>query len=129
MSKKFTGFGLLTNDVKRLRLFYKDILEAEVEDNDVHCVVKVGEFSFAIYNPNLHENAEELFKTFRNSSVWLEFQVDDVDEEIPPTPILLLVLFPANTMAPPPSSLVLEVETLPSRCNTNRPSSPILFLL
>ena len=81
MSKKFTGFGLLTNDVKRLRLFYKDVLESEVEDSDVHCLVQVGEFSFAIYNPNLHENAEELFKTFGNSSLWLEFQVDDIDAE------------------------------------------------
>jgi uncharacterized glyoxalase superfamily protein PhnB len=81
MSKKFTGFGLLTNDVKRLRLFYKDVLESEVEDNDVHCLVKIGDFSFAIYNPNLHEKAEALFKTFGNSSLWLEFQVADVDEE------------------------------------------------
>ena len=36
VSKRFTGFGLLSEDVNRMKQFYKDILEAEVEESNIY---------------------------------------------------------------------------------------------
>ncbi len=41
----------------------------------------IGDFSFPIYNPHLHEDSEILFRSFGHGSLWLEFEVDDVDAE------------------------------------------------
>ena len=81
MSIKFTGLGFLSNDVQGLAQFYRDVLGAKIEESNVHCIVTLGEFSFPIYNPNLHNESNPIFQGFGQGSFWLEFEVDDIDAE------------------------------------------------
>lgn len=81
MSIKFTGFGLLSKEVQKVARFYRDALGAKIETSNVHCVVTIGDDSFVIYNPHLHEDSEILFRSFGQGSLWLDFEVDDLDAE------------------------------------------------
>jgi uncharacterized glyoxalase superfamily protein PhnB len=77
----FAGIGLLSNDVQRLAQFYRDVLGAEIEESNIHCVVTLGELRFPIYNPHLHEESTPIYRSFGRGSCWLSFEIDDVDVE------------------------------------------------
>lgn len=81
MSMKFTGIGLLSKEVQKVAQFYRDVLGAKIETSNIHCVVTIDSFSFAIYNPHLHEDSDPLFRSFGQGSLWLDFEVADVDAE------------------------------------------------
>ena len=82
MSKNFAGFCLLTTNVIRLRDFYRDVLEAEVEGGSAHSGVHLDAFSFALFDPTKSDGFKELGDNANgNGSVILEFEVEDVDAE------------------------------------------------
>ena len=81
MKRKLNGISLVTRDVVRLRAFYQDVLQADAEGNEIHSIVHLDAFSFAIYNPALHEQSTIPASDSDGGSVVIEFQVDDVDAE------------------------------------------------
>jgi uncharacterized glyoxalase superfamily protein PhnB len=81
MRREFTGVCLVTKDVIKLRQFYQDVLLAETEGDEIHSLVHLDAFSFAIYNPAIHENSTIPVHDSGGGSVVLQFQVDDVDVE------------------------------------------------
>lgn len=81
MRRTFAGVCLITTDVIQLRRFYCQILQAEAEGDEVHSLLHLDTFSFAIYNPALHSERTIPVHDAGGGSVVLEFQVDDVDVE------------------------------------------------
>ena len=72
---KIGEVGLLTNDVLRLALFYKNLLHIENESNDsIHQTIIADETMLTIYN-------DGSFKHNNNQNICLAFTVDDIDKE------------------------------------------------
>ena len=66
---------LLTNDVRRLASFYKQLLETENNSNDeTHQFILTEETSLTIYNDGTEKNNQ-------NQNICLAFTVEDIDRE------------------------------------------------
>ena len=66
---------LLTNDVRRLAAFYKQLLGVENgSDDEVHQFILTEETSLTIYNDGTEKNNQ-------NRNICLAFTVDDMDRE------------------------------------------------
>jgi predicted enzyme related to lactoylglutathione lyase len=66
---------LLTNDVPRLAVFYKQLLGVENDSQDeTHQFILSGETALTIYNDGTAKNN-------RNQNICLAFTVDDIDKE------------------------------------------------
>ncbi|MDW7669304.1 MAG: VOC family protein [Bacillota bacterium] len=80
---KLTHSCIITNDVKKLKTFYENILQLKgeiYEDNYAEFVV--GKNVLAIYSLKAHnEIAPDSAEPSSNNSIILEFDVDDVDKE------------------------------------------------
>lgn len=72
---KIGEVGLLTNDVVKLSIFYKKLLEIENNSNDeVHQILIAEETMLTIYNDGSKKNN-------LNENICLAFTVDDIDKE------------------------------------------------
>ena len=66
---------LLTNDVPRLAVFYKQLLGVENDSQDeTHQFILSGETALTIYNDGTAKNN-------RNENICLAFTVDDMEQE------------------------------------------------
>ena len=66
---------LLTNDVRRLANFYKQLLETENNsDDETHQFILNGETALTIYNDGAEKNNQ-------NQNMCLAFNVDDIERE------------------------------------------------
>ncbi len=66
---------LLTNDVRRLASFYKQLLETENNSNDeTHQFILTEETALTIYNDGTEKNNQ-------NQKICLAFTVEDIDKE------------------------------------------------
>ena len=66
---------LLTNDVRRLADFYKQLLEVDNgSDDETHQFILSEETALTIYNDGTEKNN-------RNQNICLAFTVDDIDRE------------------------------------------------
>lgn len=66
--------GLLTNDVKRLANFYKQLLEVDNgSDDEVHQVIIGEETMLTVYNDGTAKNNQ-------NQNICLAFTVEDIEE-------------------------------------------------
>ena len=66
---------LLTNDVRRLAAFYKQLLETENgSDDETHQFILTEETSLTIYNDGTVKNNQ-------NQNICLAFTVDDIEKE------------------------------------------------
>jgi predicted enzyme related to lactoylglutathione lyase len=67
--------GLLTNDVKRLARFYKQLLETENgSDDDTHQFIITDGTALSVYNDGTVKNNQ-------NQNMCLAFTVDDIEKE------------------------------------------------
>ncbi len=65
---------LLTNDVKRLAAFYKQLLETENgSDDEIHQFILAEETALTIYNDGTEKNNQ-------NQNICLAFTVDDMEK-------------------------------------------------
>ncbi|MCE5343344.1 MAG: VOC family protein [Eubacteriales bacterium] len=72
---KIGEVGLLTNDVRRLAAFYKQLLGVDNgSDDPVHQALPVGETTLTVYNDGSVKNDD-------NQNICLAFTVEDVDAE------------------------------------------------
>ena len=73
---------LLTNDVRKLALFYKQLLGVENgSDDEVHQFILTEGTSLTIYNDGTEKNN-------RNQNICLAFTVDDIGKEYEKVPAL-----------------------------------------
>ncbi|MBR6007515.1 MAG: VOC family protein [Clostridia bacterium] len=67
--------GLLTNDVKRLVRFYKQLLETEnYSDDETHQFIITDGTALSVYNDGTVKNDQ-------NQNMCLAFTVDDIEKE------------------------------------------------
>lgn len=80
---EFTHVCIVTNDVKRLKLFYKDIFQInESVALENYIEFNLGSCILAIFDKASHEAlAPGSVETSSNRCVMMEFKVDDVDAE------------------------------------------------
>ena len=72
---KIDEVSLLTNDVRKLAAFYRQLLEAEGENNDeAHQFILTEGTTLTIYNDGTVKNNP-------NQNICLAFTVDDIDRE------------------------------------------------
>ena len=72
---KIGEVSLLTNDVKRLANFYKQLLETDNgSDDEVHQTIISEETMLTIYNDGTNKNNQ-------NQNICLAFTVDDIENE------------------------------------------------
>ena len=67
--------GLLTNDVKRLARFYKQLLETDNgSDDETHQFIITDGTALSVYNDGTVKNNQ-------NQNMFLAFTVDDIEKE------------------------------------------------
>ena len=72
---KIDDVSLLTNDVRRLAAFYKQLLETENgSDDEIHQFILTEETALTIYNDGTVKNNQ-------NQNICLAFTVDDIEKE------------------------------------------------
>jgi catechol 2,3-dioxygenase-like lactoylglutathione lyase family enzyme len=79
---RFNGICIITQDVRRLRDFYRDVLQAEAEGDDVFIAFSTegGELSL-FTEQGMEQMAPGSMKAAGHGSYTLEFEVEDVDRE------------------------------------------------
>ncbi len=80
---ELAGFCIITDDVRRLSLFYQRILRAEAAGDDVHTEIRTRGAGLAIYSTDAARKDMGFdFSTYCGSGkAVLMFKVDDVDGE------------------------------------------------
>ena len=72
---KIDEVSLLTNDVRRLAAFYKQLLETENgSDDEIHQFILTEETALTIYNDGTVKNNQ-------NQNICLAFTVEDIEKE------------------------------------------------
>ncbi len=80
---KCMGFGLITEDVHRLRTFYTELLGCTAEGDDIHTEIHSEGLSFVIYDKAaaLADMGISFAEIMGHGYTTISFEVDDVDAE------------------------------------------------
>ena len=80
--KRLKSVCLITHDVQGLRDFYQSVLEVTPEGNDVFVVFSTPGADLALFSTqSLEEMAPGLMNDSSAGNCFLEFEVEDVDQE------------------------------------------------
>jgi uncharacterized glyoxalase superfamily protein PhnB len=80
--KKFTGMCLITHQVLRLSLFYRDLLGVEMQGDQTHAELFTQEAGLSIFSAEgMEQLAPASMQGAGHGSFTLEFQVEGVDRE------------------------------------------------
>lgn len=77
------GFGLITEDVRRLREFYTEVLRCPAEGDDVHTEIQCEGLSFVLYDKaaSMTDMAFIYEENMGHGHTTISFRVDNIDEE------------------------------------------------
>ena len=77
------GFGLITDDVSRLRAFYTGVLGCAAEGDDIHTEIQSGGVSFVLYDKaaSVADMAFSYDGAMGHGHTTISFRVEDVDAE------------------------------------------------
>ena len=77
------GFGLITQDVRRLRAFYTEVIGCSANGDDIHTEILCGGVPFVIYDKaaSMADMAFSYDDTMGHGHTTISFRVGDVDAE------------------------------------------------
>ena len=79
---RFNGICIVSEDVRRLRDFYRDVLQVEADGENVHAIFSTTGASLSIFSSSgMEEMAPGSMAGAGCGSYTLEFEVADVDRE------------------------------------------------
>ena len=80
--KRFSGICIITEDVRRLRDFYREVLQVEPQGDDVFTAFQTEGAELAIFTrQGMQQMAPGSMQGIGQGSCTLEFEVEDVDRE------------------------------------------------
>ena len=80
--KRFKGICIITQDVQRLRDFYRDVLNVEAEREDVFVTFLTEGAELSLFaEQGMEQMAPGSMKAAGRGGCTLEFEVEDVDSE------------------------------------------------
>jgi len=80
--KRFNGICIITQDVQRLRDFYRDVLTVEAEGEDVFVAFVTEGAELSLFTEQgMEQMAPGSMKAAGRGGCTLEFEVEDVDSE------------------------------------------------
>jgi catechol 2,3-dioxygenase-like lactoylglutathione lyase family enzyme len=80
--KRFNGICIVTRDVRRLRDFYRDVLEVESQGEGVFVALSTEGAGLSLFSEQeMEQMAPGSMKAVGRGGYALEFEVEDVDRE------------------------------------------------
>jgi catechol 2,3-dioxygenase-like lactoylglutathione lyase family enzyme len=80
--RRFNGICIVTRDVRRLRDFYRDVLQVESEGDDVFTAFSTEGADLSLFTEQgMEQMAPGSMKAAGHGGCTLEFEVEDVDRE------------------------------------------------
>jgi catechol 2,3-dioxygenase-like lactoylglutathione lyase family enzyme len=80
--RRFNGICIVTRDVRRLRDFYRDVLQVESEGDDVFTAFSTEGAELSLFTEQgMEQMAPGSMKAAGHGGCTLEFEVEDVDRE------------------------------------------------
>jgi catechol 2,3-dioxygenase-like lactoylglutathione lyase family enzyme/predicted SnoaL-like aldol condensation-catalyzing enzyme len=80
--KQFNGICIITQDVQKLRNFYRDVLQTDPEGDDVFATFSTAAATLSLFTEQgMEQMAPNSMKGAGHGGYTLEFEVEDVDRE------------------------------------------------